>query len=102
MANKFALGQVVATPGAIFAVDPWSRAFYLARHVAGDWGDIDPEDAKLNDESIASEVNDTHGATDDDYRGRVMSVYKVSPTTSIWIITEWDRSVTTILLPHEY
>jgi hypothetical protein len=99
---KFQLGQVVATPGALDAIDPLTVALLLRRHSEGDWGDIDPEDAQLNNEAIASEINDTHGATDEDHRDRVMSVYKVGQTIKIWVITEYDRSVTTLLLPSEY
>jgi hypothetical protein len=62
---------------------------YLARHIAGDWGDVDEHDvAKTNSVS---------------FRGfRLLSAYTLNSGTTIWIITEADRSVTTVLLPEEY
>lgn len=87
----FPLGaHVVATPGVLtifeeHAIDPNE---YLARHQCGDWGTVPPEDWKSNDEALV------HG-------GRVLSAYIVKGT-KIWIITEWDRSATTLLLPSEY
>lgn len=65
---------------------------FLARHLAGDWGDICEEDWALNDEAAA-------GVGDD--AGRVLSSYQTNKH-KLWIITEWDRSATTILLPEEY
>ena len=61
----------------------------LARHVAGDWGELDDEDRRRND--AAAE----HGF-------RLLSRYSTTSSTVFWIITEHDRSETTILLPHEY
>lgn len=68
---------------------------FLRRHQSGDWGEVCKDDAQLNDESIAYEG-------DMEKQQRVMSVYKTSKNETLWIITEWDRSVTTILLPSEY
>ena len=93
----FALGQVVATPGAIEATNPWQRQIYLRRHVTGDFGATCAEDAELNREAIK------HG-------DRILSAYPIDPAlpcqghgeNTIWIITESDRSVTTFLLPSEY
>ncbi len=87
----FWLGQVVATPAALetlheHGVEP---ATLLTRHASGDWGDVAPEDAESNDVAIAS--ND-----------RVLSAYVIAPEVRIWVITEHDRSSTTILLPSEY
>lgn len=87
----FWLGQVVATPAALetlheHGVEP---ATLLTRHAGGDWGDVPPEDAESNDVAIAS--ND-----------RVLSAYAIAPGIRIWVITEHDRSSTTILLPSEY
>jgi hypothetical protein len=84
------LGRVVATPGALNVLlevgeDPVS---YLARHASGDWGDLDGYDRRENELSLK------HG-------WRVVSSYPVGEKT-IWIITEADRSVTTVLLPEEY
>ncbi len=84
------MGRVVATPGALKLLeeageDPFR---YLSRHASGDWGEIDPHDRKENERSLK------HG-------WRILSSYPVEDRR-IWIITEADRSVTTILLPDEY
>lgn len=89
---RFQLGKIVATPGAIQALYEYNDApaEYLARHARGDWGDVPPEDAESNEAALR----------DDE---RVISAYTLPGTEQrIWIITEWDRSVTTILLPEEY
>ena len=95
--KKFQLGRVVATPGALDVLNQTDQlpSEFLKRHIVGDWGNICDEDKKLNDAAIASEG-------DEELQGRVMSVYKTKAKDKIWIITEWDRSVTTILLPSEY
>ncbi len=67
-------------------VDPWP---YLTRHLHGDWGDIGPEDARANDAALR----------DGD---RLLSAYQVAPELRLWIITECDRSATTLLLPEDY
>lgn len=87
----FALGQVVMTPGvAALGVDVTA---YLARHAAGDWGEIDSFDKQQNETAVK-----------DGYR--LLSAYNVpigdGETERIWVITEADRSVTTLLLPEEY
>ncbi len=88
---KFSLGRVVATPGALAAlkVSGQTPDQLLRRHVTGDWGDISPEDRHANDDALAS------GA-------RLLSSYRTSLGIKIWIITEADRSATTLLLPDEY
>lgn len=89
---KFSLGQTVATPGALEALgDARVHPFrLLLRHSRGDWGDVGAEDRKANDRALS----------DGD---RLLSAYHVGPNrTKVWIITEADRSVTTILLPSEY
>ena len=90
MMGRLPLGRVVATPGALKLLsevgeDPLS---YLARHSSGDWGDLDEDDRRENERSLK------HG-------WRILSSYPIGPER-IWIITEADRSVTTILLPEEY
>lgn len=87
---RFPLGQVVATPGALALLERYglSASTFLARHVRGDWGDVPPEDAAANDQAITA-------------RHRVLSAYPVGDTR-IWIISEWDRSVTTVIMPLEY
>lgn len=86
--QRFQLGQLVATPGAMDKFDPVFMANCLARHVRGDWGDICDEDKSLNDQALS------HG-------GRLMSVYKRG-SDELWWITESDYSCTTALLPQEY
>ena len=94
---KFNLGQVVATPGALEALNKSDQlpSEFLNRHVKGDWGDVCESDGELNNQAIANEGNE-------EKQSRVMSVYKTAQKDVIWIITEWDRSATTILLPSEY
>jgi hypothetical protein len=94
---KFNLGQIVITQGALAALKDSNESAlpFLQRHASGDWGDICEEDKKLNDEAIAHEG-------DLDRQQRVLSAYVTAKNEKIWIITEWDRSVTTILLPDEY
>jgi hypothetical protein len=95
--NKFELGQIVATPGAMAACSSAHLAACLKRHARGDWGVIHAEDKALNDKSV------TGGA-------RLMSAYPIDPgqpsagfgENTLWIITEADRSATTFLLPDEY
>jgi hypothetical protein len=87
---QFPLGRVVATPGVLDHLDAQEidPAIYLHRHQAGDWGTMSPEDWRANDEALV------HG-------GRLLSAYVVAEV-KIWVITEWDRSVTTLLRPEEY
>lgn len=97
---RFALGQVVATRSAIALMlrAGISPLALLARHVKGDWGDVDAHDAAQNELALL-------------VGSRLMSVYPVQvgalnndhpSTESLWVITEADRSVTTILLPQDY
>lgn len=86
-----ALGQVVATPGALHALALAEEHYlpYLLRHAVGDWGEISSEDARANDR--AREEGE-----------RLLSAYRLRGGTKFWIITEADRSSTCILLPEEY
>jgi hypothetical protein len=96
---RFELGQLCYTPGAHDLLQEYriSPIQLLARHVVGDSGDVCAEDAHANEEALQM------GA-------RVMSVYVLTPpedkaamvSAKIWVITEADRSVTTLLLPEEY
>lgn len=88
---KFPFGEVVATPGAAAALQAAAGRplTYLRRHAQGDWGELDAEDRAENEFSL------TNGL-------RLLSAYNLKDGTRIWIITEADRSVTTILLPSEY
>lgn len=87
----FALGQVVATPGALAALEEHAIApeTLLARHLAGDWGVVAAEDAAANDAAVK-------------LQDRLLSAYVISPGVRVWVITEHDRSSTTLLLPSEY
>lgn len=87
----FPLGMTLATPGALRALEAAciNGAVLVARHHRGDWGSIDPEDAGLNDEALRT-------------GGRLMSVYPLPTGEIVWIITETDRSATTLLLPEDY
>jgi len=87
----FPLGQIVATPGALAALEraqPPPTCF-LARHVSGDWGELEPTDVAENQYGIA------HGF-------RFLSSFHTKAGEKPWIITEADRSATTLLLPEEY
>jgi hypothetical protein len=85
---SFALGQIVATPGAM-KYDAEQLSICLMRHARGDWGDLDAEDIAANDSALQ-------------YGSRLFSSYDMPDGKKLWIITEWDRSVTTFLLPSEY
>ena len=88
----FNLGQIVATPGALSALggEGISSEALLTRHVTGDWGELSEDDRRENELSIKEGL-------------RILSAYKLPRTdVKLWIITEADRSVTTILLPDEY
>lgn len=88
---KFSLGQIVATPAALVQLEAYKVVPFdlLARHVSGDWADLSTEDAQSNDVALQT-------------GGRLLSSYRIAPNTTIWIITEWDRSVTTLLRPEDY
>ena len=87
----FRLGQIVGTPGALDALKEAEHepVELLVRHVTGDWGDLDDEDKKENDLSVMEGF-------------RILSAYELETGVKVWVITEWDRSVPTILLPEEY
>ena len=91
MEAKFELGRLVATPGALEALSKTkeSPSKFLKRHMLGDWGEICAADRQENKRSLE------HGY-------RLMSVYRTTAGKKLWVITEADRSVTTILLPEEY
>jgi hypothetical protein len=89
--GRFALGQVVSTPGALEALSEAGQTpiEFLARHAGGDWGTVDPADAAENELSVKEGF-------------RILSAYTLRTGVHIWIITEADRSSTCILLPTEY
>ena len=88
---KFPLGKTVATPGALEALKRNKQGVdeFLANHAAGNWGELTPEDKAENELSLKKGF-------------RILSAYRLNDGTKIWVITEADRSATTILLPSEY
>ena len=94
---KFKLGKIVITPRSISSLAKSNQlpSDFLTKHQSGDWGELDNFDKKQNDLAIANEGHL-------DQQQRVLSSYKSKLNEKIWIITEWDRSITTILLPDEY
>ena len=89
--SLFPLGQIVATPGALEALEKAQQTpmEFLARHVRGDWGDVCDEDAEANEQSLKD-------------GSRILSSYRTKLGEKLWIITEADRSSTACLLPSEY
>ncbi len=88
---RFFPGVLVITPGALAAFQSTGESIqpFLTRHLRGDWGDLDTHDQRENEYSLR------HGL-------RLLSAYALRDGTKIWVITEADRSATTILLPDEY
>lgn len=87
----FPPGQIVATPRALAALEDSGQmpAEFLSRHLSGDWGKIHPEDRGMNEAALKD-------------GSRIFSVYNTSKGERLWVLTEGDRSVTTILLPEDY
>ena len=85
----FAPGRIVITRGALDALDGNDVHACIARHAGGDWGDVCPEDKQANEDALKV------GA-------RLLSAYHTDSGRKFWIITEADRSATTVLLPEEY
>lgn len=88
---KFRMGKILATPGALKALKESGQAplDFLSRHACGDWGEVCPEDRAANDRALESGE-------------RILSTFRTNEGARLWVITEWDRSLTTILLPEEY
>ncbi len=86
---RFALGRTVITRGALDAIAGEDVHAAIARHANGDWGDVCPEDKQTNDDALKV------GA-------RLLSAYHTDSGQKFWIVTEADRSATTVLLPEEY
>jgi hypothetical protein len=88
----FSPGQVVMTLGVSELVQQGrvNPNSFLRRHLNGDWGDLDDSDRRQNNAALKSGED------------RLFSSYRVTPDLTLWIITEGDRSVTTLLLPSEY
>ena len=86
---KFQLGQIVSTPNALSRLTPEDILAAIQRHQAGDWGDVNGSDREENELSLRQGF-------------RLISVYHAANGVKFWIITEADRSVTTVLLPEDY
>ena len=88
---RFALGETFITPGAQDALDVAGQTAmqFLRRHISCDWGEVSEDDAQENELSLREGF-------------RLLSTYRTVKGQKIWIITEADRSATTILLPSEY
>jgi hypothetical protein len=96
MKAKLDLGQLVATPGALAALEAARQqpGEFINRHLRGDWGDLDDEDRRLNDEALID-------------GGRILSSYTTRKGEKLWVITEacgddGRRASTCLLLPEEY
>ena len=90
-AQLFPLGQIVATPGAlkVFEASHQNPAEFLTRHARGDWGELSADDIAENEFSLKNGF-------------RLLSSYLTASGQKLWVITEEDRSSTTLLLPDEY
>ncbi len=86
---KFRIGRIMATPHALETIPNEDILSGITRHQAGDWGDVDDDDRQANDQAL------TDGT-------RLFSVYHSANHVKFWIITEADRSRTTVLLPKDY
>lgn len=86
---KFRLGRIVVTPGVLEAISDADILVAISRHQARDWGDVGHEDRQGNERALEN-------------GSRLLSVYHAENGRKFWIISEADRSVTTVLLPHEY
>ena len=88
---KFSLGRIVATPGALEVLEEANQNpfEFLERHQAGDWGELCEDDKSENEFSLKNGF-------------RILSAYRTLHVVKVWVITEADRSVTTLLVPHEY
>lgn len=97
MKSKFCLGQLVATPAALEALqrNNVTGHGYIRRHAAGDWGELSDHDAHMNDLAVED-------------GSKILSAYRLPDETKVWVITDSEvdekhnREVTTILLPEDY
>jgi len=87
--ERFSLGKLVMTRGVMNRIPPIEVWYAVVRHSSCDWGDVCRSDWDLNDAALVSD-------------SRLLSTYRIKNGLKLWIITEWDRSVTTVLLPEEY
>ncbi|MHB9080396.1 MAG: type I restriction endonuclease subunit M [Pirellulaceae bacterium] len=87
--RKLPLGQIVITRSALYSLPSQDVHAALRRHAAGDWGDVNEDDSQANESALVD-------------GSRLFSAYHATDGTKFWIITEADRSATTILLPEDY
>ena len=85
----FRLGRILTTPNALHSLTQDDILLGIQRHQAGDWGDLTDDNRAANDRALAQ-------------GGRIVSAYQATNGTRFWLITEADRSTTTILLPEDY
>jgi hypothetical protein len=86
---KFRIGRIMATPTVLSRLTQDDILKGLARHQAGDWGDVDEHDRQANECALVQGT-------------RLFSVYHSAAGIKFWVITEADRSATTVLFPEEY
>ena len=86
---KFSLGQVVITANAARTLRQEDVVIAIRRHARGDWGELDDHDRQQNQAALKEGT-------------RLLSAYNDRNGVKFWIISEWDRSVTTVLLPEDY
>ena len=86
---KFRIGRIVATPNALTCLTQDDILCAIQRHQAGEWGDVDEHDRQANELALKQ-------------RTRLFSVYHTAAGVKFWLITEADRSATTVLLPEDY
>ena len=87
--RRVPLGSVYVTRAAMEMLEQDEIYHAIERHARGDWGDVDEEDRQANDEALTR-------------NGRLLSSYRATDGQTFWIITEWDRTATTVLLPDDY
>lgn len=89
--RELSLGRVVATPGALAVLEKVGVevAELLSRHQRGDWGDVSPEDFVQNETAMVEAMT-------------ILSIYTLPTGERVWVLTAWDRSLTTVLLPSDY
>ena len=87
----FPLGEIALTEGAVAALQSTRQSpeQLLARHIFGDWGELGEDDWERNNHALVNAL-------------RLLASYRLRDKTTVWVITEWDRSSTTVLLPSEY
>ncbi len=86
---KFRLGRIVMSHNAMNSLNEHDIFTAIQRHQSGDWGDVDQDDRAANDRALIEGT-------------RLLSLYQTSSGVTFWLLTEADRSFTTVLLPEDY